>query len=1460
MCTGRSTLENEIVGDLGAEFGTLPERAEDMELELLCTEMQSSPSFTGQLRKISAALTTRLFSLKMPGGFGAAQARAYMSDRWGLGPGRQDSVLFRASTVQPSARLASDAEARSFFDVIIQQYASEKALTFASPSSAGPAHSNSTKPVAIDSQAVAIATKEQLARRKMKVEYLSKLYGIDPHAGDKARLKAQIIIDALQGRLDALQSELGDAFATGILPMWSALKVRRFDSSWNWMMQDTLDTFYAIMHGRLQPTDGEVLNRGLLIANRFDERLPRVTQYLLEKSWPGNTHRIQLAKDFLEYVIKHYQPTVSKPFVCYNMANGLAPSTTVSSDGKAQYVEIPRPGPEADASIHIMTKKDSSWLRNGNLTNKYHALQKTVQSSGLSLKNKNVLITGAGPNSIGAEILRGLLSSGARVLVTTSSYTSSTVNWYQEIYTCYGIQDSQLIVAPFNQGSIQDVESLVLYIFDKARGLGWDLDHIIPFAALPENGRDIDNLDSKSELAHRVMLTNVLRLLGAIKKQKQSCGYDTRPTQVILPLSPNHGVLGGDGLYAESKIALETLFEKWHTESWAEYLSVCGAVIGWTRGTGLMSGNNILAADIEKHGLRTFSQSEMAFYILCLMSRPISRQNELEPISADLTGGMNAVPDLKAIMTSIQHKLNESTEISRALAEEEALEKEESGHKLSSGGAKRLPKQANIPFDFPKLSAYKMDIQPIASELKGMVDLDRVVVITGFSEVGPYGNSRTRWEMEAYGKFSLEGCVEMAWIMGFIKSHNGPLEGEEHYVGWIDAKTKKAIRDCDVKSRFESQILAHTGIRLIEPEMDEGYDPQRQQFLQEIVLEDDLPSFQIPKYLAEDFEREHKELVDIFEVPGEDEYSIQLKKGATLLVPKAMRSDRYVGGQIPKGWDARTYGISDDIIAQVDRVTLFALVSTAEALLSSGLTDPYELYKHLHVSEIGNCIGSGVGGQMSSKRMFKARYMDKPIQSDILQESFINTTAAWINMLLLSSAGPIRTPVGACATSLESLETGFETIVSGKAKMCLIGGFDDYTETIASEFANMNATNNSHKDFARGRDPKEMSRPTTTTRSGFVESQGGGVQIITSARLALDMGLPVYGVVAWTGTSSDKIGRSVPAAGKGILVNARELVTKYRSPLLDPKYRKQRLDMRKKQIQECLETELELIREELASLQGTEASPEAADAIEHRINYLRKEAERQEKDALNNFGNNFWRQIPEISPIRGALAVWNLTIDDLDVASFHGTSTKMNDINETEVLQKQLSHLGRNRGNPIFGIFQKYLTGHAKGGAGAWMLNGCLQVLQTSIVPGNRNADNIDEKLRTSDFIVYPNRSIEIAAVKAFSVTSFGFGQKGAQAIGVHPKYLFATLEEAEYEEYTKKVRVRHRKAFRHFHRAMATNTIFVAKDVAPYRDDQEAEVLLNPQARVSDRSQSADFHYEDEDLVQGVLTPKCCP
>lgn len=228
--------------------------------------------------------------------------------------------------------------------------------------------------------------------------------------------------------------------------------------------------------------------------------------------------------------------------------------------------------------LHLKRKVGNTWEYSSNLTGVYLDVLSEIATSGTTFKDKNALLTGVGKGSIGVEIVKGLLSGGAHVVITTSRYSRATVEYYQDIYQRHGSRGSALTVVPFNQGSKQDVEALVDYIYAT---LGLDLDYILPFAAVPENGREIDGLDDRSELAHRIMLVNLLRLLGAVKSKKASRHFVTRPTQVILPLSPNHGLFGNDGLYSESKISLETLFNRWSSESWGEYLCLAGAVIGF---------------------------------------------------------------------------------------------------------------------------------------------------------------------------------------------------------------------------------------------------------------------------------------------------------------------------------------------------------------------------------------------------------------------------------------------------------------------------------------------------------------------------------------------------------------------------------------------------------------------------------------------------------------------------------------------------------------------------------------------------------------------------------------------------------------------------------------------------------------------------------------------------------------
>jgi fatty acid synthase subunit alpha len=318
------------------------------------------------------------------------------------------------------------------------------------------------------------------------------------------------------------------------------------------------------------------------------------------------------------------------------------------------------------------------------------------------------------------------------------------------------------MIIPYNAGSSQDAAALVDYIYDLP-DLGWDLDHIIPFAAVPETGNGIE-ISSHSELAHRMMLTNTLRLLGAVKRAKEARNITTRPAQVILPLSPNHGIFGGDGLYSESKLGLEGLLNKWHTEDWSEYLSVCGAIIGWTRGTGLMDDNNILAEGLERFNLKTFSQDEMALRIIGLMALPMVQANYLEPLLADLSGGLNLVPDIKEKMVTIRNELSEMSSSHRILAKEQEAESNASLAGMESAALPSFNKRANIKLDFPRLLDYESEIKQF-SNLEGMIDLEKVCTHNLVLGSHPQARDKSRYLEKANKHRDVESAYRIFLLM-----------------------------------------------------------------------------------------------------------------------------------------------------------------------------------------------------------------------------------------------------------------------------------------------------------------------------------------------------------------------------------------------------------------------------------------------------------------------------------------------------------------------------------------------------------------------------------------------------------------------------------------------------------------------------------------------------------------------
>lgn len=136
------------------------------------------------------------------------------------------------------------------------------------------------------------------------------------------------------------------------------------------------------------------------------------------------------------------------------------------------------------------------------------------------------------------------------------------------------------------------------------------------------------------------------------------------------------------------------------------------------------------------------------------------------------------------------------------------------------------------------------------------------------------------------------------------------------------------------------------------------------------------------------------------------------------------------------------------------------------------------------------------------------------------------------------------------------------------------------------------------------------------------------------------------------------------------------------------------------------------------------------------------------------------------------LAKLGVTPDDIAVVSKHDTSTNANDPNESE-LHNTLAHaIGRTEGNPLFVISQKTLTGHAKGGACIFQVNGLTQLFGSGVVPANAALDCVDPKLERDDHMVWVTKPLNIGAagpVKAGLATSLGFGHVSGFAAIVNP-------------------------------------------------------------------------------------------
>jgi fatty acid synthase subunit beta len=179
---GKSTLQNEILGDLQVEFASAPEKAEDLPLDELGAALGVGYSALG---KHAMALTNRMVASKFPGGFNITAARAHLNKQWGLGPLRSDSALFFGITNEPPKRLGSEAEAKAFLDALAQTYASYSGIALSAGGAGGAGGGAGGGGAVMNSEEFDAFVLKQEEHAQREIELLSRYLGKDLRVGDK---------------------------------------------------------------------------------------------------------------------------------------------------------------------------------------------------------------------------------------------------------------------------------------------------------------------------------------------------------------------------------------------------------------------------------------------------------------------------------------------------------------------------------------------------------------------------------------------------------------------------------------------------------------------------------------------------------------------------------------------------------------------------------------------------------------------------------------------------------------------------------------------------------------------------------------------------------------------------------------------------------------------------------------------------------------------------------------------------------------------------------------------------------------------------------------------------------------------------------------------------------------------------------------------------------------------------
>ena len=329
-----------------------------------------------------------------------------------------------------------------------------------------------------------------------------------------------------------------------------------------------------------------------------------------------------------------------------------------------------------------------------------------------------------------------------------------------------------------------------------------------------------------------------------------------------------------------------------------------------------MGHNDAIVGAVEAAGVTTYTTEEMAAMLLGLCTVDARVTAAESPIKVDFTGGLGDVEiDMAALAAEAREEM---------LSDKGSAETEE-----HDGTVSALPSPPRTDASVPVPEWGDVDVDP--------ADL---VVIVGGAELGPYGSSRTRFEMEVDNELSAAGVLELAWTTGLVKWEDDPKPG------WYDTASGDLVDEADIVERYHDIVVERCGIREFVDDGAIGPD-HAAPLLVSVFLDKDFSFVVSSEADAKAFVSADPEHTVIRPIPDSGDWEVIRKAGTEIRVPRKTKLSRTVGAQIPTGFDPKVWGITQDMVSSIDRVALWNMVATVDAFLSSGFT-PTELMRWVH--------------------------------------------------------------------------------------------------------------------------------------------------------------------------------------------------------------------------------------------------------------------------------------------------------------------------------------------------------------------------------------------------------------------------------------------------------------------------------------------------------------------------------